>query len=115
MTTKDLAEYLGIALAIASLIGLIAAAIRYVLNSFHSEHIAPAFADVAHSIKENTSATANLTNALAVTNQTQRDGQKETRQTFERMGGIIQDHETRITVIESKDGTPKRQPRRKPQ
>ncbi len=44
-------------------------------------------------IAHNTEATASLTSALAKSNEAQERG-------FERMGDIIADHETRITVLE---------------
>ena len=87
------AEWTGVAGALGTLIALLGRGLRSLLRSFHAEHIAPSIISVSHAIADNTKATSALTDALAKTNDAQARG-------FERLGDIIADHETRITVLE---------------
>ena len=87
------AEIIGALVGIAALFGFCIKAAQYVLRSFHDAHVAPTIAQVTGAISHNTEATSALTSALAKTNEAQAKG-------FERMGDIIADHETRITVLE---------------
>ena len=87
------AEWIGGAGALGTLIALAGRGLRGLLRSFHAEHIAPSIISVSHAIADNTRATSALTDALAKTNDAQERG-------FNRLGDIIADHETRITVLE---------------
>jgi hypothetical protein len=87
------AEWIGGAGALGALIALAGRGLRSLLRSFHAEHIAPSIYSVSHAIADNTRATSALTDALARTNEAQERG-------FNRLGDIIADHETRITVLE---------------
>lgn len=74
--------------------------LRGLLTAFHNEHVQPALTTVVHAIQTNTDETRALTSALAKTNEAQERG-------FERMGDIIADHETRITILEQPTPRPK--------
>ncbi len=87
------AEMMGTGAAAASIIVVLGKGLRRLLVAFHHEHVAPSIADVTAAIAHNTTATASLTAALAKSNESQERG-------FARMGDIIADHETRITVLE---------------
>jgi hypothetical protein len=87
------AEWIGGAVALGTLIALAGQGLNRLLKSFHAEHIAPSIIGVSHAIAANTTATTALTEALAKTNESQVRG-------FERLGDIIADHETRISVLE---------------
>ena len=87
------AEWIGGAGALGTLIALLGRGLHRLLRSFHAEHIAPSIISVSHAIADNTKATSALTDALAKTNESQVRG-------FERLGDIIADHETRLTVLE---------------
>lgn len=87
------AEWIGGAVALGTLIALLGSGLRSLLRAFHAEHIAPSIIGVSHAIADNTKATSALTEALAKTNESQVRG-------FERLGDIIADHETRISVLE---------------
>lgn len=67
--------------------------LQKVLEAFHNEHVAPAIASLTNVIAHNTEVTSTQTAALAKSNAAQEKG-------FERLGDIIADHETRITVLE---------------
>ena len=96
-----LAEVSTIVGTIAVIAGGITWSVRHVLRTFHAEHIGPVFSDISHAIKENTTATSNLTDRMEQSDEAQKECQTENRKTFERMGEILADHETRITVIEA--------------
>lgn len=100
MTAIVLVQWIGAAVAVGTLIGLLGKGLKSVLQAFHAEHIAPALSNVTHAIANNTEATAALTTALAKTNDAQARG-------FERLGDIIADHETRLTVLEIPHATPR--------
>jgi hypothetical protein len=93
VTATVLVQWIGAAIAVGTLIGLLGRGLKSVLQAFHAEHIAPTLANVTHALATNTEATAALTSALARTNEAQDRG-------FQRLGDIIADHETRITVLE---------------
>jgi hypothetical protein len=102
------AEWIGGAVALGTLIALAGRGLRSLLRSFHAEHIAPSIINVSHAIADNTKATSALTDALARTNEAQERG-------FNRLGDIIADHETRITVLElpQPKGSAKARPKRR--
>ncbi len=79
----------------------------YVLRGFHNEHVRPSILSISATISENTHAITALTTALARTDALQREEHAQTRETFDRMGRIIEDHETRITVLEQTPGKPR--------
>ena len=106
MTVTVLVQWIGAAIAVGTLIGLLGRGLKSVLQAFHAEHIAPTLQNVTHAIANNTDATAALTSALAKTNEAQTRG-------FERLGDIIADHETRISVLEIPMGKAPAKRRRK--
>ena len=87
------AEIIGTAATGLGIVVVLGKGLRRLLTAFHNEHVAPSIASVTTAIAHNTEATASLTSALAKSNEAQERG-------FERMGDIIADHETRITVLE---------------
>lgn len=93
-------NWIAAAVAVGTLIGLLGKGLKSVLQAFHAEHIAPTLSNVTHAIANNTEATAALTSALARTNEAQTRG-------FERLGDIIADHETRLTVLEIPQAKPR--------
>ena len=68
--------------------------LRALLTAFHNEHVAPAIASLTHVIAHNSEVTATQTAALAQSNTAQEKG-------FERLGDIIEDHERRLTDLET--------------
>lgn len=86
-------EIAGVLVGIGTLLALAGKGLRALLRSFHNEHVAPSIASVTTAIAHNTEAAASLTHALAKSNEAQQRG-------FERLGDIIADHATRITVLE---------------
>lgn len=101
MTMVETAELIiGVAVGIFALLFGLAKVANYVLRGFHNEHVQPVFAGISAAIEKNTTATTTLTEALAKTDELQRSEHNRTQATFDRMGEIIEDHETRITVLE---------------
>lgn len=88
--------------ALFSLIAYASKALKASLTSFHDAHVAPTINGIAVKIDANTTETARLNERLVEVNENAKASQNEARQTFDRMGGIIADHETRITVGEIK-------------
>jgi hypothetical protein len=91
MTPPEMVGAVATGLGILALLGK---GLQSLLTAFHNEHVAPSIQSVTTAIAHNTEATATLTSALAKSNDAQERG-------FERMGDIIADHETRLTVLET--------------
>ncbi len=91
---------LGLVVTIFAVLFGLAKVMKYVLDSFHNEHVAPKINGVSSAIERNTEATERVANALGVAEELQRAYQTETGATFTRMGQIIEDHEDRITALE---------------
>ena len=108
-----LAEVSTIVGTVAVIAGGITWGVRHVLRSFHAEHVKPVFSDISHAIKENTTATSNLTDRMEKSDEAQKECQTENRKTFERMGNILADHETRIQIVEVAVPKPAKAPRRR--
>jgi hypothetical protein len=89
----SLAEPVGIVAAGVGIVVVLGKGLQKVLAAFHHEHVAPSIASVTAAIAHNTEATASLTSSLTKSQAAQERG-------FERLGDIIADHETRITVLE---------------
>jgi hypothetical protein len=89
----SLTELAGLTATTLGIMALSGRGLRSLLRAFHHEHVAPSLAQVTAAIAHNTEATATLTTALAKSNEAQERG-------FNRLGDIIADHETRITVLE---------------
>jgi hypothetical protein len=86
-------ETIGAVATVLGIVVVVGKGLRGLLTAFHNEHVAPALTTVVHAIQTNTDETRALTSALARTNDAQERG-------FNRLGDIIADHETRITVLE---------------
>ena len=108
-----LAEVSTIVGTVAVIAGGITWGVRHVLKGFHAEHVGPAISDISHAIKENTTATSNLTDRMEKSDEAQEKCQTENRKTFDRLGTIIADHETRIQIVEVGLPKPAKAPRRR--
>jgi len=108
MTLQAVGIGFGIVVSVFTILFALAKIGQYVLQSFHSEHVAPVIQEISHTIKENTGATSVLTRELEITNENAKTAQAEAQRTFDRMGQIIDDHEGRITQIEKRKPTPRR-------
>ena len=86
-------EIVGLLVGVGTLLALMGKGLKSLLRSFHNEHVAPSIASVTTAIAHNTEATASLTASLTKSQAAQDRG-------FERLGDIIADHETRLTVLE---------------
>ena len=87
------AEIIGAVATVLGIIVVMGKGLRALLTAFHNEHVAPSIGMLTTAIAHNTEATASQTAALAKSNEAQERG-------FERLGDIIADHETRITILE---------------
>ena len=97
----DLSEVSAIVGTLAVVSGGVTWSVRRVLKGFHAEHIGPAISELSHTIKAATTATSNLTDRMEKSDEASKEHQTENRKTFDRLGVIISDHETRISVIEA--------------
>ena len=97
MTTGEIIASAGLGLTMLAVLGR---GLKAMLAAFHQKHVAPSIASVTTAIAHNTEATTSLTSALAKSNAAQERG-------FERLGDIIADHETRLTVLEQPPRAPK--------
>jgi CHAD domain-containing protein len=86
-------ESAGLLVAIGTLLAMAGKGLKALLRSFHNEHVAPSIASFTTAVAHNTEAIASLTASLTKSQAAQDRG-------FERLGDIIADHETRITVLE---------------
>lgn len=102
MTLSELGAVVAFLAALFSLIAYASKALKSSLTSFHDAHVAPTIHGIAVKIEANTTETARLNDRLVEANENAKASQAEARNTFDRMGGIIADHETRITVNEIK-------------
>lgn len=102
MTLSQITAAVGFLAALFSLIAYASKALKASLTSFHDAHVVPAINGIAVKIDANTVETARLNERLVEVNENAKASQIESRQTFDRMGGIIADHETRLTVTETK-------------
>lgn len=86
-------ETVGLLVAFGTLLIMAGKGLKALLRSFHNEHVTPSITAVTTAIAHNTEATASLTASLTKSQAAQDRG-------FERLGDIIADHETRISVLE---------------
>jgi len=87
-------EMVGLTATVLGIVVILGKGLQKVLEAFHNEHVAPAIASLTHVIAHNTEVTSTQTAALAKSNAAQEKG-------FERLGDIIEDHERRLTDLET--------------